>query len=390
MDANLFQFALLFGVLGIAATVSLWFRFPVVPLYILSGMALGGVVEGDHVIEFLGSLGVVFLLFSMGLEFSLGSVTAAPQRFVRAGLIDWGLNFPVGLVVGLALGWSWIEALFLAGITYMSSSAVVSKCLADFGRAARPETEAILGIMVFEDLVIAAYLLLLNALTTASNLSDTGVLAQAWSLLQAAGFVLALILLARRFSVPLERLLASRSEESFTLLLFAFVLLVASAAIAVGLSEAVGAFFAGIVIGATQLKDRAARALSPFLTLFAALFFVSFGAGMELASFGGVAGPAILLVLLGIATKVVGGFLAGRATGHKPAPSAAIGLSLVPKGEFSILIAALAAGVASRESGIEAITAVYVLVLSIVGPVLMREADRIWAGLSSLFPPRKA
>ena len=193
-----------------------------------------------------------------------------------------------------------------------------------------------------------------------------------------------LIVLAWRFSGPLGRLLATRSDESFGLLLFSFVLLVASAAIAAGLSAEVGAFFAGIVIGATDLKRRAARALDPFLMLFAALFFVSFGAGIDLGAMGAVALPAVGLVLLGIAAKIAGGFLAGLSSGHAPAPSATIGFSLVPKGEFSIVIAALAGSVARPESGIETLTAVYVLSLSIVGPVLMRESPRIWAQGRSL------
>ena len=382
MDGLLFQFAILFGVLGLAAVVSIWLRLPVVPLYILSGITLGELIEGDQIVEFLGSLGVVFLLFTLGLDFSLRALAAEPSRFTRSGGIDWLFNFPTGLLVGLALGWTWTESLFLAGITYMSSSAVVSKCLVDFGRAAHPETETILNIMVFEDLVIAGYLLLLNSLALGSGL---GVLGYLGGLAPAALFVAALIALAWRFSGPLGKLLATRSEESFGLLLFAFVLLVASAAIAAGLSAEIGAFFAGIVIGATDLKQRAARALDPFLMLFAALFFVSFGAGIDLGAMGAVALPALGLVLLGIAAKVTGGFLAGVASGHAPAPAATVGFSLVPKGEFSIVIAALAGSVARPESGIETLTAIYVLALSIVGPILMRESPRIWARGRGLF-----
>lgn len=377
MGGHLFQFAVLLGVLGLAAVVSISLRLPVVPLYIAAGVVLGGVLEYDEVVHFLGSLGVVFLLFSLGLEFSQSSVSRAPKRFLTAGSIDFAFNFPVGIFVGLALGWSWVEAFCLAGVLYMSSSAVVSKCIVDFGRAARPETETILSIMVFEDLVIAFYLALLNALVVGgAELSATGV---GFLLLKAALFVLLLILLARRFQAPFERLISHRSEEAFTLVLFAFILLVASSAIAAGLSEAVGAFLAGLVIGSTQLKERAAHTLRPFQTLFAALFFVSFGMGLELRSMLDVLAPALLLVLIGFIAKVLGGFFAGRASGHPPYQAAVIGLSLVPKGEFSILIAALAGSVASPESNLAALTAVYVFALSIIGPIGMREADRIWS-----------
>ena len=381
MEGNLFQFSLLFAVLGIAAAVSISLRFPVVPLYIVAGVVLGNWLVHDPVVEFLGSLGVVFLLFSMGLEFSLGSVAAVPRRFFTAGSLDLLLNFPIGFLAGRALGWSWYESLFLAGILYMSSSAVVSKCIVEFRRAARPETETILGIMVFEDLVIAIYLVLLNALATGAT-EGAGPSLQLGAVLRPILFVAMLALLAWRLQAPLERLIASRSEEGFTLMLFAFVLLIASSALGAGLSEAVGAFLAGIVIGSTRIKERAAHTLHPFQTLFAALFFVSFGMGIALDSIGAVAAPALMLIVLGICTKVLGGFLAGRSVGHTPAQSATVGLSLVPKGEFSIVIAALAATATQGRSDIEALTGVYVFALAFLGPIGMREADRIWKMLS--------
>ncbi len=387
MEGHLFQFAVLLAVLGLAAVVSIALRLPVVPLYIGVGVVLGDLLGPDDMIRFLGSLGVVFLLFSLGLEFSQTSITRDPKRFVRAGSIDFLFNFPVGLFVGLALGWSWIESFCLAGVLYMSSSAVVSKCIVDFGRATRPETETILSIMVFEDLVIAVYLAVLNALITGGP--DPTLAGVGLQILKAAAFVLLLLLLARRFQGPFERIISHRSEEAFTLVLFAFILLVASSAIAAGLSEAVGAFLAGLVIGSTRLKERAAHTLLPFQTLFAALFFVSFGMGLELRSMLGVLAPALLLVAIGFGTKVMGGFLAARSTGHPPYQAAVVGLSLVPKGEFSILIAALAASVASPGSNLQALTALYVFVLSIIGPIGMREADRIWALLVPSKPESK-
>ena len=382
MEGPFFQFTALLGVLGLAAAGALWLRMPVVPLYIAAGVALGGLVDGPpETVEFLGRLGVVFLLFSLGLEFSVGGLIRDARGFLRAGSMDWLFNFPVGFLAGWALGFSLVECMFLAGILYMSSSAVVSKCIVEFGRAARPETETILGIMVFEDLVIAIYLVLINALV-AGGVDAGGAWSYVGAVIRPLLFVCLLALLAWRLQTPLERLLASRSDEGFTLLLFAFVLLIASSALGAGLSEAVGAFLAGIVIGSTRLKERASRTLHPYQTVFAALFFVSFGMGIALDSIGAVAAPALMLIVLGICTKVLGGFLAGRSVGHTPAQSATVGLSLVPKGEFSIVIAALAAAATQGRSDIEALTGVYVFALAFLGPIGMREADRIWSALS--------
>jgi len=377
VEGHLFQFALLFGVLGLAAVVSLSVRLPVVPLYILVGAVLGTFLAPDAVVGFLGSLGVVFLLFSMGLEFSIPSGGRSTERFLRCGSIDLLLNFPVGLIAGRVLGWSWEESIFLAGILYMSSSAVVAKCIVDFGRAARPETETILGILVFEDFVIAIYLVLINALILASGSSDGGT-GYGLPLVRALLFVAALIVLARRFQKPLSRLLAHRSEEAFTLVLVSFVLLVASAAGSVGgLSEAVGAFLAGLVIGRTDLKERASATLLPFQTLFAALFFVSFGMKLDVGGMRAVILPGLLLIMIGFGTKVLGGYISGRSAGHASPQALVVGLSLVPKGEFSVLIAALAMQTAGPDSPIVALTGLFVFALSIIGPIGMREADRL-------------
>lgn len=387
MEAHLFQLAILVAVLGVAAVASLWLRMPVVPLYIAAGILIGGRLGHTEFVSFLGSLGVTFLLFSMGLEFSVGSLAGSPGRFLRSGTADLLVNFPTGLLIGLLLGWSWLESMFLAGILYMSSSAVVSKCVVDFGRAARPETETILGILVFEDLVVAVLLVALSAIASAG--AGSGVLAVFGSVIRASLFVALLVLLAWRFHGPIGSLLRARSEESFTLVLVAFVLLVASGALTAGLSEAIGAFLAGLVIGATDLKERASQTLRPFQTLFAAIFFVSFGMGLDLGRITDVAGVAILLVLLGLATKTLGGYLAGRWVGHRRRLAMVVGLSLVPKGEFSIVLAAVAATVARPDVQIDTLTGVYVFALSILGPIGMREADRIAGAIAVRLRPPK-
>jgi CPA2 family monovalent cation:H+ antiporter-2 len=237
--------------------------------------------------------------------------------------------------------------------------------------------------MVFEDLVIAGLLVALGVLAT------TGGAPSGWgeliaSLARAAGFVAVLMILAWRFHRPVGALLRARSEESFTLVLVAFVLMVAAAALASGLSEAIGAFLAGLVVGATNLKEKASRTLAPFQTVFAALFFVSFGTRVDLGNLSDVAGTAFLLVLLGFATKACGGFLAGRSVGYSHRLSFVVGMSLVPKGEFSIVLASMAAAVAHPDTQIETLTGVYVFALSILGPIAMREADRMSDLMQSL------
>jgi CPA2 family monovalent cation:H+ antiporter-2 len=377
VESHFVDFAVLLGVLALAVGVSMWLRLPVVPFYIVAGVLLGGLLEPSETVEFLGTLGVVFLLFSLGLEFSVGGLVRDVRGFLGAGSIDWLFNFPIGLLAGWALGFSWVESLFLAGIVYMSSSAVVTKCIVEFGRAARPETETILKVMVFEDFVIAGYLVGIQSLLAGVPGEFGFGMREALGLLRSFAFVVVLIVIARSFHRPIERLLAARSDEAFTLVLCAFVLGVAAAAIAAGLSEAIGAFLAGLVLGATSLKERAARTLLPFQTLFAALFFVSFGMRIDLGAIVGVALPAFLLIALGLTTKTLGGFVAARVAGHRAPQALVVGASLVPKGEFSVVLAGLAASAAGPASNLEALVGVYVFSLSILGPLGMREVDRL-------------
>jgi CPA2 family monovalent cation:H+ antiporter-2 len=377
------QLSLLVAVLGAAAAASLFLRMPVVPLYILAGVVLGVWFERNEVVELLGTLGIVFLLFSMGLEMSVDALVAAPRRFLTAGTWDLVFNFPVGLLIGWLLGWSWLASLFLAGILYMSSSAVVAKCIADFGRAVRPETETILHVMVYEDLIIAALLVVLGVAMAAGddavNLREMALVAA-----RAGGFVVVLLAAAFWMRGGIATLLGSRSAESFTLVLVAFVLLVASGAMLAGLSEAIGAFLAGLAVGGTPLKERAAHTLTPLQTLFAALFFVSFGMSLDPASLLAVALPATGLVVLGLLSKTAGGYVAGRSAGFAKRPALVVGLSLVPKGEFSIVLAGMAAAATSAEVPLAALVGLYVLALSVIGPLLMRQADAI---ALRVFPP---
>jgi CPA2 family monovalent cation:H+ antiporter-2 len=360
-------------VLGFAAVASIALGLPVVPLYITAGLALGGLIPPSDVVPFLGSLGVVFLLFSMGLDFSPGARGVLSGRALGAGTVDLVVNFPLGLALGLVAGWSWEESLFLAGIVYMTSSAVVTKCIVDLGRAARPETETILAIMVYEDFAIAFYLVLLSVLVPGV---DGEAPHAAVAIARALAFVGALGLAAWQLDRALERWLAPLAEEAFTLLLFALVLGLAATAQAAGLSLEIGALLSGLVLGRTGLRERAARTLLPFQTVFAALFFVSFGMGLDLASFAPVLPAATLFVLVGLTAKTVGGFFAGRAAGHPPRLAAVVGLSLIPKGEFSIVLASAAAA-AKPGSPLEPFAGIYVLALSILGPIAMREADRV-------------
>jgi len=156
--AELFSPALLFVVILSGGALARRLGQSAIPFYMVLGLALGPygleIVRDSEVVGFLAELGMIFLLLFLGLEFSLKRLQAASTSLFFAGGIDLGINFSLGLLAGIAMGFSLAESFLLAGIVYMSSSGIVTKALIDLKKLANPETESILGVMVFEDLFI--------------------------------------------------------------------------------------------------------------------------------------------------------------------------------------------------------------------------------------------
>src|ERR1700752_423548 len=180
-------------------------RFSVVPFLILAGMAVGPhaakigpfdfrFIESAPLIEFMGRVGVLFLLFSLGLEFSVSRLIKSGRSIVVGDSIYIGINFVLGLGYAALLGWPMREVLVAAGITTISSSAIVAKVLFDLRRTANPETELILGIIMFEDIFLAVYLSLVSGIVLSGATSVKGILASAALSL---AFILGLIIFGR-------------------------------------------------------------------------------------------------------------------------------------------------------------------------------------------------
>ena len=282
MSTLLFQLGIILLALFGAGRLAYRVRLSIVPLYIVAGIALGGYVEQTELVHFLSLLGVLFLLFYMGLDFSLSALLGQWRRVMVAGTIDLVINFPLGLGIAWLLDWTLLEALFLAGIMYMSSSAIVAKSLIDLKRVANPETETLLGIMVYEDLVVAFYLAVISGMAATGR-------AEGWPAAEAMakgiGFCGAFIVAARYGRRWFDRLLAQDSPELFLLLVFGLVLLASCGAMMMGLAEAIGAFMFGLLVSETAHKERVHTVFLPFQQFFAALFFVAFGMQIEYAAF---------------------------------------------------------------------------------------------------------
>ena len=355
-------------VLGLAvlSRVALRFGFSPIPLYLLGGLAFGrgGVlplVTSEEFIEVGASIGVVLLLLILGLEYSTDELLATLRTSATSGVINLALNFTPGFLAGLLLGWSTVAAAFLGGVTYVSSSGIVSKLLEDLRWVGNRETPVVLSLLVMEDLTMAVYLPLIGVLVAAG-----GVVATLVSVTTAFGTAAVVLFVVIRHGELISRALLTRSNEGLLLSILGVTLLVAGVLELARVSAAVGAFFVGLALSGT-LAERARPLLEPLRDLFAAVFFVFFSLEIDPESIPRVMWPALALAVVTAATKGAAVRIATRRAGIATRGQWRAAVVLVPRGEFSIAIAAIAVA-AGVERQLGPLAAVYVLVLAIAGP----------------------
>lgn len=392
MEHIVFEVGLALTLMAVAGYISIRLRFSIIPFLILIGMAVGphapqfGMVDlrfiqSAPLIEFMGRLGVLFLLFYVGLEFSVSRLIRAGRSIAIGGTIHVGLNFVLGLLFGWMIGWPLKEILMVAGIVTVSSSAIVAKVLVDLKRTANPETEMILGIIMFDDVFLAIYLSILSGLLFSGATSVGGVILSGGI---ALGFMLAILALGR-VAVPwLNRALNIGSTEVFLLVVFAALFLISGFGETLHVAEAIGALLVGLVLGETEHRKRIEHLILPLREVFGAMFFFSFGLSIDPRTLGGAVLPALGAVLLTLVGNFTAGMLAGRSAGLSPKAAANIGLTIVARGEFSIILANFGKS-AGLLSILQPFAALYVLILAVVGPLLAKESKTIFTTLNKVF-----
>ncbi|TQQ80321.1 cation:proton antiporter [Halonotius roseus] len=359
----------------------------VIPFYIVVGMVASEYVFGrlsfaggdlyiaeTEFIELGAELGIVFLLFFLGLEFNLDRLLARRREISTAGTIDAVVNLPIGFALGWLFFGSVLPAVLVAGIVYISSSAIITKSLLDLGWIANDEAEPILGTLVYEDLLIAGYL----AVTTAVVLGGGDIRAAAGAVGVGLAFI-GLLFVGVQFGTPvLERLLAADTNESVVLRTVGLTVAVAGIALSLGVSEAVAAFFVGMAVSSTTHVTHIEELLEPLRDAFAAVFFFWIGLVTDPLAVAGVAALIAAAVVVTTPTKLLSGFLGGRAFDLTVRRSTRTALAMTTRGEFSLIIATLAVSGAANGTipqpvadRISAFAVGYVLVMAVVGTTLM-------------------
>jgi len=248
-------------------------------------------------------------------------------------------------------------------------------------RAANPETEMILGIIMFEDVFLAFYLSIVSGLVLSGATSLGGILT---SVALSLAFILGLIFAGMKATPLLNRVLRIPSNEVFLLVVFACLFLLAGFGETIHVAEAIGALLLGLVLSETEHSERIEHMIVPFRDFFGALFFFGFGLTIDPFGLGGAVWPALGAVALTIIGNVAAGVLAGRSAKLSMSASLNTGLTIVSRGEFSIIMANLAKA-GGLAQVLQPFAALYVLILAVLGPLLTKESERIYDLLAKLF-----
>ena len=361
------------------------FGLPTIPLFMAAGIAMGphtpGPILFDHPedLELLAAFGLIFLMFYLGVEFSVDDLVSGGRQLVASAAVYLVLNFGVGLGFGFALGWGRSEAFVIAGIVGISSSAIVTKTIVELHRLHNQETPLILGIIVIEDLFLALYLAALAPVLDHADSAGAAITTFG----KALAFLVVVVIVARYGSGLVSRLLQGADDELLVVSFVGFALLVAGMAAAFELSDAIGAFLAGLVIAPTTVAPRVRKLVLPLRDTFAAIFFFAFGMSVDPSEMFEVVGPALLAAVLSVLMTGLSGVFAARIHGWNRVAAANIGLTTLARGEFALILAALAVA-AGLDDRIAGFVALYVLVLAIASPIMASRSGF----LAKLIPAR--
>ncbi|AIG25311.1 cation:proton antiporter [Brevibacillus laterosporus] len=392
MDHLVFEVGTALLLVAIAALLAGRLKFSIIPFLIVLGMIVGphaptiGIfdftfIESQAIIDFMGRIGVLFLLFYLGLEFSVGKLIKSGKSIAVSGTIYVALNFVLGLLYGFITGFPMLETLIIAGFVSVSSSAIVAKVLVDLRRTGNSETELILGIILFDDIFLAVFLSIMSGLLLGGATSIGGSIL---SVLISIGYMLLFFVIARKGTPILNKLLNIASDEIFIIVVFAALFFVAGFSETIHVAEAIGALLFGLALSETEHSKRIEKLVIPFRDFFGAIFFFSFGLSIDPLTLGGAIWLALGVVILTVVSNYVAGMIAGRRSGLSHKASSNIGLTIMARGEFTIIVANL--GIAGGLMPIlKPFSALYVLILAILGPLLTKESKYVYQFMNKIF-----
>ena len=362
-------------------TVALFRRFNMPPIlgYLIVGMAIGphalGIIPDSEGTRYLAEFGVVFLMFSIGLEFSLPQLKAMRHIVLGFGSAQVIVTMAMVFVLAQLAGQSWQTSVIIGGVIAMSSTAIISKVLAEQTKLHSAHGKQIMGVLLFQDIAVIPLLVLVPALALSG---EQLIVEVGFALLKAAAALTVILLIGQRIMRPLFHVIAAqKSSELFVLAVLLVTLGLALATELAGVSMALGAFLAGMLISETEYRYQVEDYIKPFRDVLLGLFFVTIG---MLLNFSAVFERLTLVLLVLIALLALKfSLIAGLALVFKNDRGVALrcALALAPAGEFGFVLLSLAGKInAVPESTLQVVLAA-MLISMLVAPLLLAHSEKI-------------
>jgi CPA2 family monovalent cation:H+ antiporter-2 len=316
-------------------------KLPALPGFIVAGILLGpnalGFVSDPHDVESLAEVGVILLLFTIGIEFSLSRLREMGRQILAGGIAQMGFTVLATLAAGIAILGAWRVALFLGFLIALSSTAIVLKVLTDSGEIDAPHGRLATGVLIFQDLCVVPIVLVLPFL---AGKAEGGIAGLAVALAKAALVVVG-VLLAARTIVPraLAEILKTRSRELFLIAVILIGTLTALATAAAGASLALGAFLAGLIISESDYGHQALAELMPFRDIFISLFFVAVGMLVQLDMIAHHIAITLIAVAVIMGGKTLSAAVGPALMGYSGRVALLAGVAVSQIGEFSFVLA---------------------------------------------------
>ena len=319
-------------------------RQPPILGYLLVGIALGphalGVVADDTATRELAEFGIVFLMFSIGLEFSLPQLRAMRRAVFGLGFAQVAITTVAGMIVVQALGYDWRAGIVLGGALAMSSTAIVSKMLAERSELGTPHGRDVMGILLFQDLAVVAFLILIPSLAGSGEAMGS---ALAFAVLKAAIALTVILFIGQRPMRAWFHIVArQRSPELFVLNVLLVTLGMAALTALAGLSLALGAFLAGMLISETEYRYQVEEDIKPFRDVLLGLFFITIGMMLDLGEARVHVVALVALLVVPVAAKLGLVVVLARLFGSPLATALRTGFYLAQAGEFALVMLSLA------------------------------------------------
>jgi len=316
----------------------------------IGGFSYHGLVQELGLIETISQLGLILLIFFVGMEFSMDKIRRVKGPAIVLSVIDVGVNLFTGILLATALGWPLVDTIFLAAVLAMSCSAVAMKALMELGRLERPETEFMLGMIILEEFLSMIFLTVVGGLVINSDadFSLTGMVVGI-----VVFFVFFVIMAALVIPKAIDRLQKMKSDEMFVLFMLGVICLSAAFAEACGVPTLIGAFFIGMTFAETKIMKRSEKIITPLRDAFVAMFFVAFGMLIDLSLFGSVWTIILIAVVLIVVDEILIMSAIAYLVGFGRKAAASVGASFSARGGESIMYASVGSQAAGATKGAE-------------------------------------